>query len=156
MRDNRNKIEQKEENNEKDSMIDNNNQIFRQIRERKDASMLSLNETKAGEDYTVKWMTGMPETMDYIRSCKVREGEDVRVISRIFGGVIVGVEDRRILISDDAARRIKVWRNKGQLFLSGFRKKNQRKKLFFIYEQGHLSRLQDVHKNFIVKPDRKC
>ena len=156
MRDNRNKIEQKEENNEKDSMIDTNNQIFRQIRERKDASMLSLNETKAGEDYTVKWMTGMPETMDYIRSCKVREGEDVRVISRIFGGVIVGVEDRRILISDDAARRIKVWRNKGQLFLSGFRKKNQRKKLFFIYEQGHLSRLQDVQKNFIVKPDRKC
>ena len=156
MRDNRTKIEQKEENNEKDSMIDTNNQIFRQIRERKDASMLSLNETKAGEDYTVKWMTGMPETMDYIRSCKVREGEDVRVISRIFGGVIVGVEDRRILISDDAARRIKVWRNKGQLFLSGFRKKNQRKKLFFIYEQGHLSRLQDVQKNFIVKPDRKC
>lgn len=156
MRDNRNKIEQKEENNEKDSMIDKTNQIFRQIRERKDASMLSLNETKAGEDYTVKWMTGMPETMDYIRSCKVREGEDVRVISRIFGGVIVGVEDRRILISDDAARRIKVWRNKGQLFLSGFRKKNQRKKLFFIYEQGHLSRLQDVQKNFIVKPDRKC
>ena len=41
-------------------------------------------------------------------NCKVREGEDVRVISRIFGGVIVGVEDRRILISDDAARRIKV------------------------------------------------
>ena len=156
MRDNRNKIEQKEENNEKDSMIDKTNQIFRQIRERKDASMLSLNETKAGEDYTVKWMTGIPETMDYIRSCKVREGEDVRVISRIFGGVIVGVEDRRILISDDAARRIKVWRNKGQLFLSGFRKKNQRKKLFFIYEQGHLSRLQDVQKNFIVKPDRKC
>ena len=156
MRDNRNKIEQKEENNEKDSMIDKTNKIFRQIRERKDASMLSLNETKAGEDYTVKWMTGMPETMDYIRSCKVREGEDVRVISRIFGGVIVGVEDRRILISDDAARRIKVWRNKGQLFLSGFRKKNQRKKLFFIYEQDHLSRLQDVQKNFIVKPDRKC
>ena len=108
MRDNRNKIEQKEENNEKDSMIDKTNQIFRQIRERKDASMLSLNETKAGEDYTVKWKTGMPETMDYIRSCKLREGEDVRVISRIFGGVIVGVEDRRILISDDAARRIKV------------------------------------------------
>ena len=156
MRDNRNKIEQKEENNEKDSMIDKTNQIFRQIRERKDASMLSLNETKAGEDYTVKWMTGMPETMDYIRSCKVREGEDVRVISRIFGGVIVGVEDRRILISDDAARRIKVWRNKRQLFSSGFRKRIQRKKLFFICEQSHLSRLQDVQKKFIVKPDRKC
>ena len=89
-------------------MIDKTNQIFRQIREWKDASMLSLNETKAGEAYTVKWMTGIPETMDYIRSCKVREGEDVRVISRIFGGVIVGVKNRRILISDDAARRIKV------------------------------------------------
>ena len=103
--------------------------------------MLSLNETKAGEDYTVKWMTGMPETMDYIRSCKVSEGEDVHVISRIFGGVIVGVKNRRILISDDA---------------SGFRKRIQRKKLFFICEQSHLSRLQDVQKKFIVKPDRKC
>ena len=108
MRDNRNKIEQKEENNEKNSIIDKTNYIFRQNNERKDASMLSLNETKAGEDYTVKWMTGMPETMDYIRSCKVSEGEDVHVISRIFGGVIVGVKNRRILISDDAARRIKV------------------------------------------------
>ena len=47
-------------------------------------------------------------------------------------------------------------RNEEQLFSSGFRKKIQRKKLFFIYERGHLSRLQDVQKKFIVKPDRKC
>ena len=70
--------------------------------------MQSLNETNAGEIYTIKWMTGMPEIMDQIRQYDVREGRSVQVISRILGGVIVGVRGRRILISDDAASRIKV------------------------------------------------
>lgn len=70
--------------------------------------MQSLNETNAGEIYTIKWMTGMPEIMDQIRQYDVSEGKTVRVISRILGGVIVGVRGRRILISDDAACRIKV------------------------------------------------
>ena len=67
---------------------------FDNLKKGKVQIMLSLNETKAGEACTIKWMTGMPETMDYIRSCKVSEGKDVRVISRIFGGVIVSVENR--------------------------------------------------------------
>lgn len=70
--------------------------------------MQSLNETNEGESYTIKWMTGMPEIMDQIRQYDVREGKSVQVISRILGGVIVGVRGRRILISDDAACRIKV------------------------------------------------
>ena len=70
--------------------------------------MQSLNETNAGEIYTIKWMTGMPEIMDQIRQYDVSEGKTVQVISRILGGVIVGVRGRRILISDDAASRIKV------------------------------------------------
>ena len=70
--------------------------------------MQSLNETNAGESYTVKWMTGMPETMEQIRQYNVSEGKTIQVISRILGGVFVGVQGRRILISDDAACRIKV------------------------------------------------
>lgn len=70
--------------------------------------MQSLNETNAGEIYTIKWMTGMPKIMDQIRQYDVSEGKTVQVISRILGGVIVGVRGRRILISDDAACRIKV------------------------------------------------
>ena len=70
--------------------------------------MQSLNEANAGESYTVKWMTGMPETMEQIRQYNVSEGKTIQVISRILGGVIVGVPGRRILISDDAACRIKV------------------------------------------------
>ncbi len=58
---------------------------FDNLKKGKVQIMLSLNETKAGEACTIKWMTGMPETMDYIRSCKVSEGKDVRVISRISG-----------------------------------------------------------------------
>ena len=69
--------------------------------------MQSLNETKAGESYTIKWMTGMPETMEQIRRYDVSEGKTVQIISRILGGVIVGVQGHRILISDDAACRIK-------------------------------------------------
>ena len=67
--------------------------------------MQSLNETKAGEICTIKWMTGMPEIMDQY---DVSEGKTVQIISRILGGVIVGVQGHRILISDDAACRIKV------------------------------------------------
>lgn len=70
--------------------------------------MQSLNETNAGESYTIKWMTGMPETMEKIRKYNVSEGRTVQVISRILGGVIVGVQGRRILIGEDAACRIKV------------------------------------------------
>ena len=70
--------------------------------------MQSLNETKAGEICTIKWMTGMPETMEQIRQYDVSEGKTVQIISRILGGVIVGVQGHRILISDDAACRIKV------------------------------------------------
>ena len=70
--------------------------------------MQSLKETNAGESYTIKWMTRMPEIMDQIRQYDVREGKSVQVISRILGGVIVGVRGRRILISDDVACRIKV------------------------------------------------
>lgn len=70
--------------------------------------MQSLNETNAGEVYTIKWMTGMPEAMDQIRQYDVSEGKTIQVISRILGGVIIGVRGRRILISDDAACRIKV------------------------------------------------
>ena len=68
--------------------------------------MQALNEATAGKTYTVKWMTGMSDTMDLIRQQDVSEGSRIRLISRIFGGVIVGVRDRRILISDDAACRI--------------------------------------------------
>ena len=53
-------------------------------------------------------MQSLNETMDQIRQYDVREGKSVQVISRILGGVIVGVRGRRILISDDAACRIKV------------------------------------------------
>ena len=81
--------------------------------------MQSLNETKAGEICTIKWMTGMPEIMDQIRQYDVSEGKTVQIISRILGGVIVGVQGHRILISDDAACRIKVLRAKGQFLLMG-------------------------------------
>ena len=45
----------------------------------------------------------------------------VQIISRILGGVIVGVCGRRILISDDAACRIKVLNKSNKI-----RKKNER------------------------------
>ena len=70
--------------------------------------MQSLNETNAGESYTIKWMTGMPEIMDQIRQYDVREGKSVQVISRILGGVIVGVRGRRILIRQTIFENIAV------------------------------------------------
>ena len=40
--------------------------------------MQSLNETKAGESYTIKWMTGMPETME--RAKELLEQPDIKIM----------------------------------------------------------------------------
>ncbi len=81
---------------------------FDNLKKGKVQIMLSLNETKAGEACTIKWMTGMPENDGLYQKLQGQRRQGRTGHQPIFGGVIVGVENRRILISDDAARRIKV------------------------------------------------
>ena len=41
--------------------------------------MQALSDAKAGENYTIKWMFGLPEVLEFLHSHHVEEGCDVQV-----------------------------------------------------------------------------
>ena len=61
-----------------------------------------------GKVYTIKWMFGIPDVLDFLRSRKIKEGSTVQVIQRINGGLILGMDGKRIAMCDAAADRIQV------------------------------------------------
>lgn len=72
--------------------------------------MQALSKAKPGEDYTIKWMLGLPDVLEFLHSRHVEEGGTVRVIRRLSDSVIIGVqgEDVRLVLGDGIADRIKV------------------------------------------------
>ena len=70
--------------------------------------MQALAEANVGEDYTIKWMFGVPEVLDLIAQFKKKEAVHIHIIQKFIGGLIIGTIQVRIAISDDAAWRIKV------------------------------------------------
>lgn len=77
------------------------------MKKRRD-TMQALSNARAGESYTIKWMFGLPEVMEFLRSRHVEEGNTVRVIGQCRDSVIIGVGDIRLAIGSDVAERIKV------------------------------------------------
>ena len=67
--------------------------------------MQALSKKKTGDICTIKWMFGIPDVLDFLRSRKIKEGSTVQVIQRINGGLILG---KRIAMCDAAADRIQV------------------------------------------------
>ena len=58
--------------------------------------MQALSKKKTGDICTIKWMFG------------IKEGSTVQVIQRINGGLILGMDGKRIAMCDAAADRIQV------------------------------------------------
>ena len=48
-------------------------------------------------------MFGIPDVLDFLRSRKIKEGSTVQVIQRINGGLILGMDGKRIAMCDVAA-----------------------------------------------------
>ncbi len=44
--------------------------------------MQSLAQAKAGDDYTIKWMFGAPQILDFLNEYGIREGSDIRVFQQ--------------------------------------------------------------------------
>ena len=63
---------------------------------------------ESGDICTIKWMFGIPDVLDFLRSRKIKEGSTVQVIQRINGGLILGMDGKRIAMCDAAADRIQV------------------------------------------------
>ena len=69
--------------------------------------MQALSKKKTGDICTIKWMFGIPDVLDFLRSRKIKEGSTVQVIQRINGGLILGMDGKRIAMCDAAADRMK-------------------------------------------------
>ena len=67
--------------------------------------MQALSKKKTGDICTIKWMFGIP---DVLRSRKIEEGSTIQVIQKMDGGLILGMDGKRIALCDEAADRIQV------------------------------------------------
>ena len=70
--------------------------------------MQALSKKKTGDICTIKWMFGIPEILDFLRSRKIEEGSTIQVIQKMDGGLILGMDGKRIALCNAAADRIQV------------------------------------------------
>lgn len=70
--------------------------------------MQALSKKKTGDICTIKWMFGITEILDFLRSRKIEEGSTIQVIQKMDGGLILGMDGKRIALCDEAADRIQV------------------------------------------------
>ena len=70
--------------------------------------MQALSKKKTGDICTIKWMFGIPEILDFLRSRKIEEDSTIQVIQKMDGGLILGMDGKRIALCDEAADRIQV------------------------------------------------
>lgn len=79
--------------------------------------MQALSKAKSGESYTIKWLLGLPEVVEFLHRHHVEEGGSIRIIQKLQTGMIVGVQGERFALGNEIADRIQV-KNKRALTLS--------------------------------------
>ena len=70
--------------------------------------MQALSKAKAGENYTIKGMFGLPDVLEFLRNRLVEEGSTIQVVRHSGDFVIIGVEGHRYVLGDGIADRIQV------------------------------------------------
>ena len=70
--------------------------------------MQALSKAKSGEAYTIKWMFGLPEVLEFLHNHHGEEGSDITLIQKLNDGVIIGVQDARFALGNEIADRIQV------------------------------------------------
>ena len=51
--------------------------------------MQALSKAKSGESYTIKWLLGLPEVVEFLHRHHVEEGGSIRIIQKLQTGMIV-------------------------------------------------------------------
>ena len=73
--------------------------------------MQKLSKAATGRSYTIQWMFGVPEVMDFLREHHVEEGDNIQIIRKLKDALIVGVKGSRFAMGNEIAdRRCKNWR----------------------------------------------
>ena len=70
--------------------------------------MQALSNARQGESYSIKWMFGLPDVLDFLHSRHVEGGSTIRVIQQCRDSVIIGVQDIRLVLGYEVAEKIKV------------------------------------------------
>ena len=70
--------------------------------------MQALSQAKPGGTYTIHWMFGVPDVLEFLHSRHVEEGGTIRVIQQCRDSVIIGVHGVRLALGSEVADRIKV------------------------------------------------
>ena len=70
--------------------------------------MQALSKAAPGESYTIQWMFGQPEVLDFLHSHSVEEGENIQLIQKMRDYVIIGVQENRFAMGNEIADRIQV------------------------------------------------
>ena len=52
--------------------------------------MQKLSKAAIGRSYTIQWMFGVPEVMDFLREHHVEEGDNIQIIRKLKDALIVG------------------------------------------------------------------
>lgn len=69
---------------------------------------MPLTMAKAGEENSIKKITGKDDTRRFLASLGFVEGEQVTVISEIMGNMILNIKDTRVALDKSMAKRILV------------------------------------------------
>ena len=62
--------------------------------------MQALSKATPGETYTIQWMFGQPEVLDFLHSHSVDEGERIQLIQKMRDCVIIGAKDSRFAMGN--------------------------------------------------------
>ena len=73
--------------------------------------MQALSKATPGETYTIQWMCGQPEVLDFLHSHSVDEGERIQLIQKMRDRVNIGAKDSRLAKGNENASRLQVKEN---------------------------------------------
>ena len=67
--------------------------------------MQALSKAKVGGNYTIQWLFGLPEVVEFLHRHHVEEGGSVQELSN---GLIIGANGERFAMGNEIADRIQV------------------------------------------------
>ena len=66
--------------------------------------MQALSKAKVGENYTIQWLFGLPEVVEFLHRHHVEEGGSVQVIQKLSNGLIIGANGERFAMGNEIAQ----------------------------------------------------
>ena len=70
--------------------------------------MQKLSKAAIGRSYTIQWMFGADEVLDFLHAHHVEEGDHIQIIGKLQDALIVGVKGARFAMGNEIADRIQV------------------------------------------------